>query len=418
LRSVKYYLLFIILISALLGSLTWIIFDPITILERTISHSVWPALNWLVTRLEFMLYRFVPSTGAGLSAFDSSIRPALLPDVPVPRQAPFLFAMLFAALVSLNWLAPRFWCRYLCPLGGLLGIVSKVSVIRRTVFRGSNGRIKGDHDHRSDGHREHHKDCTACKLCSSSCPTGTIDPDRNFESDPAECTMCLACLDACPRQSTSFKPVLNVAPRLDYDPDRRAALVSIGASVCGAALLSASWLHQRNQPFRLRPPGVVGDPENHGGDMPGCIRCGACLQACPTSGLQPALSEAGLEGLWTPVLVPRLGYCDYSCNACGQVCPVGAIPSLTLEAKRTQTIGKAYIDQDRCLAWADGVTCIVCEEMCPLPEKAITWDEGTAIHGREPVQRPVVNRDLCIGCGICEYKCPLPGKAAIQVEVV
>jgi Pyruvate/2-oxoacid:ferredoxin oxidoreductase delta subunit len=94
---------------------------------------------------------------------------------------------------------------------------------------------------------------------------------------------------------------------------------------------------------------------------------------------------------------------------------VGAIPALSLEAKRLQVIGKAYIDQDRCLAWADGIPCIVCEEMCPLPDKAITWDEGVSVPGGELLQRPVVDRQKCIGCGICEYKCPLPGPAAIQV---
>ena len=69
-----------------------------------------------------------------------------------------------------------------------------------------------------------------------------------------------------------------------------------------------------------------------------CIRCGACVKVCPTNVLQPA-SSMGLEGAWTPVLVPRLGYCDYSCNACGQVCPTGAIPALTLEEKRTRVLG-------------------------------------------------------------------------------
>jgi ferredoxin len=88
------------------------------------------------------------------------------------------------------------------------------------------------------------------------------------------------------------------------------------------------------------------------------------MRVCPTGALQPALSEAGLEGLWTPILLPRLGYCDFACNACGVVCPTQAIPLLSLEEKRQQVIGKAYIDENRCLAWADHIDCIVCEEMC------------------------------------------------------
>jgi len=386
----------------LLGSLAWMILDPLTLLERSLTHSLFPALDWLVTRFEFTLYRLFPASGGLLVAFESRVRPLVLPDVPIPRAAPFLFAIIFSAVIGLNWIAPRFWCRYLCPLGGLLGLVSKFSLIRRHVRQAAEPGTS-------------HKACTACQLCTVRCPTGTIDPGRDFASDPAECTLCLDCLDACPRRAVEFTPVLQVAPRLPYDPDRRAVLTSLAAAAFSTALLGSGWLHLRRNPARIRPPGVLDSLEDDGGDMPGCIRCGACLQACPTSGLQPALNEAGLEGLWTPVLVPRLGYCDYSCSACGQVCPVGAIPALDLETKRQQILGKAYIDRHRCLAWADGIECIVCEEMCPLPEKAITWDEGISLPGKSPLQRPVVERERCIGCGICEYKCPLPGPAAIRV---
>jgi ferredoxin len=166
---------------------------------------------------------------------------------------------------------------------------------------------------------------------------------------------------------------------------------------------------------RLRPPGAAEDDL-----LARCLRCGACMRACPTSGLQPALTEAGLEGLWTPVLVPRLGYCDFACSACGQACPVQAIPSLGLEEKRQQVIGKAYIDQNRCIAWSDHIDCIVCEEMCPLPDKAVYLEQVAFSSGEgEPrqVQVPHVDRQRCIGCGICEYRCPVSGQAAIQVYV-
>ena len=132
-----------------------------------------------------------------------------------------------------------------------------------------------------------------------------------------------------------------------------------------------------------------------------------------------AISEARIEGFWTPVIVPRIGYCDYSCHACGQVCPVQAIPPLGLAEKREQVIGKAIIDRDRCLPWAEDTECIVCEEMCPVAEKAIELEETQIISAQGELitlQKPVMISDLCIGCGICENKCPVSGVAAIQIR--
>jgi ferredoxin len=97
---------------------------------------------------------------------------------------------------------------------------------------------------------------------------------------------------------------------------------------------------------------------------------------------------------------------------------VQAIPPLSLEDKRRCVIGTAYIDQNRCIAWADHRDCIVCEEMCPLPEKAIKLEKTEVVKADGApaiVQLPHVDRDRCIGCGICEYKCPLNGEAAIRV---
>jgi formate hydrogenlyase subunit 6/NADH:ubiquinone oxidoreductase subunit I len=142
------------------------------------------------------------------------------------------------------------------------------------------------------------------------------------------------------------------------------------------------------------------------------------MKVCPTSGLQPVLLQGGLEALWTPHLVPRLGYCNYGCHACGQICPSGAIPALDLERKRQAVLGRAVIDRDRCLPWAHGVPCIVCEEMCPVAPKAIRLEEvpvADDLGQMVTVQRPHVVGDSCIGCGICEYQCPVEGEAAIRV---
>lgn len=194
-------------------------------------------------------------------------------------------------------------------------------------------------------------------------------------------------------------------------------MLAFGGTIAALALVKSNQLAKRQPNFLIRPPGVR-ESNRDILDMTKCIRCSECIRACPTNALQPAVFDAGIQGFGSPMLVPRLGYCDFSCNTCGQICPVQAIPPLSLEEKQLQVIGKAYIDENRCIAWSDHRDCIVCEEMCPLPEKAIQLEETnvwSVDNSVVKIKLPHVLRDRCIGCGICEYKCPLNGEAAIRV---
>jgi formate hydrogenlyase subunit 6/NADH:ubiquinone oxidoreductase subunit I len=106
---------------------------------------------------------------------------------------------------------------------------------------------------------------------------------------------------------------------------------------------------------------------------------------------------------------------------CSQVCPTDAIEALSLEKKQTVKIGLAHVDRNRCLPWAYDRPCVVCQEHCPLPDKAIRLEEVTVVSakGNEvTLKRPYVNADLCIGCGICQDKCPVSDQAAIRVTSV
>lgn len=400
LRLVKYLLLIFLLGAALFANQTFLFLDPITIMTRTLTSALWPALGSAVAWVEAFLYQFdflwgpLDSIHAWLVyPLFKDLRPVFFQAVPI-----FLF---FALIVGLSSWAERFWCRYLCPLGGLLGMLSRFALLRRET-----------------GER-----CSGCAVCSRRCPTGTIDPARNFRSDPAECTVCYECIEACPKGESAFRwrlpwsgknrPAWKPAPAQPYNPTRREALAALGSAALWVSLSGVEPIRKRQPAILIRPPGATqADFEAL------CIRCNACVRACPTQGLQPSFLEGGWQNALTPRLEPRLGYCNYNCTACGEVCPTGAIPRLSLEEKRAAPIGLARIDRSRCLPWANNIDCIVCEEACPISTKAIHLEEAqvTNLRGEQvTIQRPTVVKELCIGCGMCEYQCPMGGEAAVRV---
>ncbi|MBI4318471.1 MAG: 4Fe-4S binding protein [Chloroflexi bacterium] len=392
-RSAKYFALFAVFVAALLANATLMVLDPITILNRSLAVAILPGFSWLATAAEVALYPVEFLQGA-LEAFEKAFRGNLLASQQPFYQLNVLLTLFLIAIVALNRVSPRFWCRYICPLGAMLALAarsSRLTPVFSTV-------------------------CDNCARCVAACPTGAIAANRDgLDVDPTECTLCLDCLESCPQKALSLRLKVPVLHRHPYDPSRRTALLSAVGAVGGLALLRTGPAARWDNPWLVRPPGAL-DTDFIGK----CIRCAECVKVCPTNGLQPALFEAGLEGFWTPVLVSRLGPCDYSCNACGQICPTGAIPPLTLAEKREKIIGTAYIDKGRCLPYANSIPCIVCEEMCPLPDKAVKLDEADAVdaQGRKfRIKLPRVVLETCIGCGICEYQCPLKGPAAIRVYV-
>ncbi|MCX5810004.1 MAG: 4Fe-4S dicluster domain-containing protein, partial [Proteobacteria bacterium] len=142
------------------------------------------------------------------------------------------------------------------------------------------------------------------------------------------------------------------------------------------------------------------------------------IKVCLRNALYPDLFKSGFYGMFTPVFIPRLGYCEYNCNLCGQVCPTGAIPNQPIEEKKKSVMGVAVFDKNLCLPYAKKINCIVCEEHCPVPDKAIKFDlsEERDYTGKKvTLKKPYIADELCTGCGICENKCPLEGKSAVEV---
>ena len=202
------------------------------------------------------------------------------------------------------------------------------------------------------------------------------------------------------------------------DLKRRSVLTAGLAGLGGGLLFRAQPAAAKSDlnPAFIRPPGALAE----GQFLNQCIRCGECMKVCPTNAIQPAMLEAGLQGMWSPLLKLRLGYCEYKCTECSQVCPTGAIGKLSLEKKQKTKLGLAMVDKNRCMTYASGKQCLVCRDQCPLPTKAISLVEASVTMGSKTltIKQPQVDSKLCIGCGICENKCPVEGQSAIRVMSV
>jgi ferredoxin len=309
---------------------------------------------------------------------------------------------LLAAIVLLSAWMPRFYCRALCPSGALMGVVARVAPLR----------IRRDAG-----------DCSGCTLCAIPCQ-GADEPLGDHRV--SECHVCLNCLAVCKETSLRWglpKPGgVQLMPALDVG--RRRFLITVAASAVVAPVLRASGGGRESRAHdAIRPPGSL----DEAAFLARCITCSACAASCPTGVIISDIGRSGVEGLFTPVLDMRRGWCEPSCIRCGEVCPTAAITTLDPAAKQAiggpaeVTIGTAFVDQGRCLPWSMDTPCIVCEEMCPTSPKAI-WLETIERIRRDgtPVtlQQPHVAPELCTGCGLCENRCPVGEQAAIRVSSV
>jgi polyferredoxin len=414
-QKAKYAVLVFVLGAGLLGSTLGGLVDPLCILARSKGTVVLPVLHTaLLGILQWFQGLGWPPLGQAAEAVFNGVAVVLLPFRWATYQGMVLLALVFLAILVANRFVTRLWCRAVCPLGALLGVFSRFSLVSLT---------KTEHA------------CTHCGKCVQHCQGGD-NPEIGHPWHPSECHLCLNCVAECPENALDFRfgpagepsPVSsqksNPGPQVGSGVSRRAFLLSVaGGALCVPLMRTSDPLENGGHPQRIRPPGSLAEDPF----LASCIRCGQCMRVCPNNALHPALTEAGVEGLWTPVLVPRIGYCEPTCTLCGQVCPTGAIVEITSKEKAGTGVlppvrlGTAFVDRGRCLPWAMGKPCIVCEEWCPTSPKAIhtSTEEITTRSGETLVlQRPHVDPGQCTGCGACEYACPVHDQRAIRVTSV
>ncbi|TET94019.1 MAG: 4Fe-4S binding protein [Candidatus Zixiibacteriota bacterium] len=409
-QRIKYYILFLFLGAALVGTLQIGLLDPLALLARSIGSVVLPMVHAGASGLLGWVKSFgITPVSSSAQAIYDIIAALLLPFRMVHFHAILTIGFLFAVVLVLNRIFTRFWCRAICPLGAMLGIFSRFAIF---------------------GLQKNESTCDKCHQCLLSCQ-GADNPDVGSVWRQSECHLCLNCQASCPTGSLKFRffPSQGVSktnppgtPKVDAS--RRKVVASVAGGLALLPLFRSGDAFEVNaNPLLIRPPGAA--PESD--FLARCIRCGQCMRVCPNNALHPTLLESGLEGIWTPILIPRIGYCEPTCTLCGQVCPTGAISELTLKEKvgDKQTppnrIGTAFVDRGRCLPWGMATPCIVCEEWCPTSPKAVFLREEVT-HDRQgkeiTVKRPYIDPNLCTGCGACEYACPVVGKPAIYVTSV
>lgn len=323
----------------------------------------------------------------------------------------------------------RMVCNSVCPVGAVLGIISRHSVFCIDI----NADM-----------------CVSCGLCERVCKARCIDP-KAHTVDTSRCVVCFNCTAVCDNGAITYTrnrhplslpmlmkvPGRQAAATLDVpSPSDSATAVSSGSRplvsrkteepavkpvdrrkflAAGLILAAAPAVvyaekHRRRiealdrgqQPTSgtrpVTPPGIL-STRNF---LSRCVGCGACIAACPADVLRPSKGEYGVGNPLHPLKDYDVSYCRYSCVRCTEVCPTGALNPLTVEEKHLFRVGLATVDAQAC------VGCGMCVRRCPTRTIAMIKD------GARRVAK--VDLDGCIGCGSCQYICPATPVKAIKVN--
>jgi ferredoxin len=306
-------------------------------------------------------------------------------------------AAMLVILIVLSWRNGRTYCNTICPVGTVLGFISRFSYFKYHI----------DTDK-----------CNGCGLCGRNCKASCID-GKKHRIDASRCVACMNCLGKCRQNAISYchKPATTHSEDKVKDNSRRNFLAVSGIIATteiakaaekkvdgGLAVITDKQKPKRTD--RIVPPGAVGIKhfEQH------CTACQLCVAVCPNQVLRPS---DDVSHFMQPEVSYERGYCRPECNKCSQVCPTGAIKPLTLADKSATQIGHAVWIKKNCVPLTDGVDCGNCARHCPVGAISMFAADPDDM---DSVEIPHVDTEKCIGCGACENLCPARPFSAIYVE--
>lgn len=369
----RYSILGLTFVTVVLGLMSLINFlDPYSLAGRIITELGKPILSWLYNAGVSLLKYF------NIYFFAKEI-----PYLPLSIMAATLGCFILVLLLSAKY--GRLYCNAICPVGTLLGLISRISIFQFVIDQSK---------------------CPECVRCERVCKAGCIDP-QNATIDQSRCVNCFNCLEACPQSLISYRPFFGKLQQSDWSTARRGFLIG-SVAFAGSVLLAfnstirnlfKTTASQESPP--ITPPGSA----SLANFTQACTACHLCVSACPTNVITPSFLEYGITGLLQPLMNYQKSFCDYECNICGKVCPTGAIFPLPLEEKKLTQIGEAKLIKEKCIVYVDKQNCGACGEVCPT--HTINFiNKGNVLY-------PETDTQYCIGCGACEKACPTTSKSII-----
>lgn len=301
----------------------------------------------------------------------------------------------FITFTVLAWRGGRTWCNNVCPVGTVLGYISKISLCKIHI----------------DANK-----CVNCKLCERNCKSSCIDISTHTV-DYTRCVSCMNCLGKCKKDAIHYGLAPKKQPASDVKTDTTLrAMLTTGITLAatsalhaqdkttdgGLAVIEDKKIPERETPIKPAGSISVSSFSNK------CTGCQLCVAACPNGVLRPSTS---LSTFMQPEMGFEHGYCRPECTRCGQVCPAGAIRPITREQKAAIRAGHAVWVKDNCLPQKDGVSCGNCAQHCP--SGAITM---VPMPENPSLKIPSIDTERCLGCGACEHLCPVRPFSAIYVE--